>query len=146
MFLLPVVGSQKICSHCVSCASNFSSWIILKLSFKRKIYLLSFRCAEKFPYLYFCLFKKILKETRVCWQGIQPAYFAKFDNVLKFSSCQQWWILPCALLKTRNLTARSLCFPRTVMFLRHSVLAQSISLEFVLVFGTRTVHGQRPKG
>jgi hypothetical protein len=32
----------------------------------------------------------------------------------------------------------SICFSRTVMFLQHPVLLQSISLELVLVYGTRT--------
>jgi len=52
---------------------------------------------------------------------------------------------PLCAVEIGTLTARPPCFPRTVTFLRHSVLAQSISLEFVLVFGTRTVRGQRPK-
>ena len=32
------------------------------------------------------------------------------------------------------------------MFLRHPVLLQSIFVVFVLVYGTRTVNGQRTKG
>lgn len=47
-------------------------------------YLLKLGCAEKFPGLYFYLLKKILKETRFCWQGIQPAYFSRgLDHVEK---------------------------------------------------------------
>jgi hypothetical protein len=71
VFLLPVICSQTVCRHCVSCVSNFVSWILLKLSFKTENILLNLRCAENFPNLYFFLRKILKKNTRL------PAYFAK---------------------------------------------------------------------
>jgi len=54
---------------------------------------------------------------------------------------------PLSAVENYELSPPDRCvFRGPFLFLRDSALAQSISLEFVLVYGTRTVHGQRPKG
>jgi hypothetical protein len=101
VFLLPVICSQYVVTVWAVCLISVPE-LYWSCFLKRKLYLLNFRCAEKISLFVFLPLENSERNTRLLARYPAGVYCKGLGPCREISSCQQYWILPCALLKTGN--------------------------------------------